>query len=176
MKKTLFFGFIGIVLFTMAFLSLGYYNNSDAVTKILKPQYNLQVVDLTAKNINPNSAYKTLKLSDFKGKTVLLNFFATWCPPCRAEIPTIVKFFNTHYKNNFVVIGINMSQGEGQNIQSFIKEFGIKYPIVEGNVKIASNYSIMGLPTSFVIDPNGRLVATQIGEISETFLSNSLKK
>jgi thiol-disulfide isomerase/thioredoxin len=150
--------------------------NGRRKSTVTKPQYNLQVVNLTAKNINPNSAYKTLKLSDFKGKTVLLNFFATWCPPCRAEIPTIVKFFNTHYKNNFVVIGINMSQGEGQNIQSFIKEFGIKYPIVEGNVKIASNYSIMGLPTSFVIDPNGRLVATQIGEISETFLSNSLKK
>jgi thiol-disulfide isomerase/thioredoxin len=176
MKKTLFFGFIGIVLFTMAFLSLGYYNNSDAVTKILKPQYNLQVVDLTAKNINPNSAYKTLKLSDFKGKTVLLNFFATWCPPCRAEIPTIVKFFNSHYKNNFVVIGINMSQGEGQGIQSFIKEFGIKYPIVNGSMQIASNYSIMGLPTSLVINPNGRLVATQIGEINETFLNNVLKK
>jgi len=176
MKKTLFFGVVGIVLFTMAFLSLGYYNNSDAVTKILKPQYNLQVVDLTAKNINPNSSYKTLKLSDFKGKTVMLNFFATWCPPCRAEIPTIVKFFNSHYKDNFVVIGINMSQGEGQGIQSFIKKFDIKYPIVNGNAQIASNYSIMGLPTSFVINPNGRLIAIHIGGVNETFLNNSLKK
>jgi len=175
MKKTLFYVFIGILLFTTAFLSLGYYNNSDAVTKILKPQYNLQVVDLTAKNINPNSSYKSIKLSDFKGKTVLLNFFATWCPPCRSEIPTIVKFANNH-KNNFVVIGVNMSQGNGQDIQSFIKEFDIKYPIIDGTMQIASSYSIMGLPTSLVIDPNGRLVATQIGEINETFLSNSLKK
>jgi thiol-disulfide isomerase/thioredoxin len=175
MKKTLFFGLVGIVLFTMAFLSLGYYNDSSAVTKVIKPQYNLQVVDLTAKNINPNSPYKSIKLSDFKGKTVLLNFFATWCPPCRAEIPAIVKFANNH-KNNFVVIGVNMSQGNGQDIQSFIKEFGIKYPIIDGTMQIASNYSIMGLPTSLVIDPNGRLAATQIGEINEAFLNNSLKK
>jgi len=176
MKKTLFFGFIGAIFFTMAFLSFGYYSNSNAAVKVTKPQYNLQVVNLTAKNINPNSVYKSIKLSDLKGKTVLLNFFATWCPPCRAEIPTIVKFFNSHYKNNFVVIGINMSQGEGQNIQSFIKEFDIKYPIVNGNAKIASNYSIMGLPTSFVINPNGRLIAIHIGGVNETFLSNSLKK
>jgi len=176
MKKTSLFGFIGIVFFTMTFLSFGYYSSSNAAVKVTKPQYNLQVVDLTAKNINPNSPYKSIKLSDFKGKTVMLNFFATWCPPCRAEIPTIVKFFNSHYKNNFVVIGINMSQGEGQNIQNFIKEFGIKYPIVNGSMQIASSYSIMGLPTSFVINPNGRLVAIQIGEINETFLNNALKK
>jgi thiol-disulfide isomerase/thioredoxin len=160
----------------MAFLSLGCYS-SAAAAKVLKAQhkqYNLQIMNLTAKNINPNSAYKSIKLSDLKGKTILLNFFATWCPPCRAEIPTIVKFFNNN-KDNFVVIGINMSQGEGQGIQSFIKEFGIKYPIINGNAQIASNYSIMGLPTSLVINPSGRLISTQIGEVNKTFLNNSLK-
>lgn len=105
---------------------------------------------------------KITKLSDFKGKVVLLNFWATWCTPCRKEIPDLVKMHENFKKKGFVVLGISLDDDPSAVVPDFIKELkketGIKinYPILIGDEGISDAYGgIRGIPTSFLVDRLG---------------------
>ncbi|MDD2580595.1 MAG: TlpA disulfide reductase family protein [Desulfuromonadaceae bacterium] len=106
----------------------------------------------------------TLKLSDLKGKVVLLNFWATWCPPCRKEIPSMMKLNSLMAGKPFQMVAISIDEGGKPAIESFFKESGYSLPAyIDESGASAKSYGITGVPESFIIDKNGVLVKKVIG-------------
>ncbi len=109
---------------------------------------------------------KTIKLSDHKNKVVILDFWATWCPPCRKGIPDLIQL-QKKYKDQLVVIGISLDTDTKKDVVPFAKEFGMNYPVVYGDQKVVMNYGgIEAIPTSFIIDKKGNIVQGFVGLMS----------
>jgi len=118
---------------------------------------------------------KEQRLSDYKGKWVLLNFWATWCPPCLEEIPDLVEMHNARKTSDFVVIGVAMSSSR-DSVVSFSKQLEISYPIVLGDDRIASQIGrIDALPTSYLYDPTGKLVSYQSGMVTREAIESYIR-
>jgi len=109
---------------------------------------------------------KDVKLSDYKGKVVILDFWATWCGPCRRGIPDLIAL-QKQYSKDLAVIGISLDQKNTiADVVPFYKSFGINYPVVYGDAKIVQAYGgIEAIPTSFVIDREGKIVNKYVGLI-----------
>ena len=112
-----------------------------------------------------------VKLSDYLGKIVILDFWATWCAPCRKGIPDLISIQN-EYKDDLVVIGISLDQPSTQDeLAPFIESYGINYPVVLGNIKVSSAYgNIQAIPTSFIIDQEGKIINKHIGLVPKSTL------
>jgi len=111
---------------------------------------------------------KTVKSSDFDGKVVMLDFWATWCPPCKAEIPGFIELQKQYGEKGLVVIGVSLDEQGPDVVKPFMKQFGVNYPVVMGDAKIVQDFGgIEGLPTTFVIDRTGNIVASHIGYTSK---------
>ena len=94
---------------------------------------------------------KSVKLSDFKGKVLIIDFWATWCPPCKAEIPDFIDLYKTYQKKGLVILGIALDDKE--KVSKFAKDYNINYPIVIGDQSISALYGgITGIPTTFIIE------------------------
>ncbi|MBI1878835.1 MAG: TlpA family protein disulfide reductase, partial [Chloroflexi bacterium] len=124
----------------------------------------------------PDFALPTLdgeivRLSDFKGKPVLLNFWATWCGPCRAEFPDFQKA-SVDNADTLVIIGINnTSTDQKDQVPAFVEEFGATFPIVlDETGETAKAYGILGLPTSIFIDRNGNISEIFTGPINKAYI------
>ncbi|MDO8413953.1 MAG: TlpA disulfide reductase family protein [Gallionellaceae bacterium] len=103
-------------------------------------------------------------LSDYRGKWVLVNFWATWCAPCLVEIPDLIALHKAHKDKDLVVIGVALDYPSTKVVLDFVKEHAINYPIVLGTYKIASRIGeVEGLPTSYLYNPAGKLVSYQTG-------------
>ncbi|HZP01589.1 MAG TPA: TlpA disulfide reductase family protein [Terriglobia bacterium] len=110
-----------------------------------------------------------LELANYKGKVVLLDFWATWCGPCRTEIPGFVELQKKYRDKGFVVIGISMDDGP-EPVRDFYREYKMNYPVALGDDKLGGLYGgIFGLPTSFVIGRDGRIYSKHVGatEVSQ---------
>ena len=107
---------------------------------------------------------RLVKFSDFRGKVVILDFWATWCIPCRVEIPHFVELQKQYRDKGLAVIGVSLDEQGPEVVRKFVKQFGVNYPVVTGNEKIAEAYGgIEGIPTTFVIDRHGRIVRGHVG-------------
>jgi cytochrome c biogenesis protein CcmG/thiol:disulfide interchange protein DsbE len=120
---------------------------------------------------------ENISLSEFQGKVVIVDFWATWCPPCRKGVPDLIQLQNEN--DQVVVIGISLdavSRGgaTANDVVPFMKEYGINYPIVKGDMNVIQQYGgIQSIPTSFVIDRRGFVVARHVGLASiETYRSD----
>jgi thiol-disulfide isomerase/thioredoxin len=108
-----------------------------------------------------------LKLSDLKGKVVLLNFWATWCPPCREEIPSMMKLNSAMAGKPFQMVAISIDEGGVPEIESFFKASGFSLPTYTDPGGTAQKiYGVTGVPETFVIDKNGLLVKKVIGPLA----------
>ena len=106
---------------------------------------------------------KTISMDSLRGKVVLLNFWATWCPPCRAEIPDLVALQNK-YADKLVILGISEDEGSTDAVRRFAEQFKINYPIAMTTAEIQKAFpGVNGLPTTFVVDPQGRMVQKHVG-------------
>jgi len=106
----------------------------------------------------------TLKLSDLKGKVVLLNFWATWCPPCREEIPSMMKLNSFMAGKPFQMVAVSIDEGGKPSIDSFFKETGFSLPTyLDSSATSSRLYGVTGVPESFIIDKQGILVKKVIG-------------
>jgi cytochrome c biogenesis protein CcmG/thiol:disulfide interchange protein DsbE len=120
---------------------------------------------------------KTVKLSDYKGKIVIIDFWATWCPPCRRGIPDLVAI-QKEYKDNVVIIGISLDREKTiKDVPGFAKNYGINYPIVYGDDSVVISYGgIQSIPTSFVVDKKGNVVDMHVGLVSKDTFVNKIKE
>ncbi|MBW0001591.1 MAG: redoxin domain-containing protein [Verrucomicrobia bacterium] len=119
---------------------------------------------------------KPLKLADFKGKVVVLDFWATWCPPCRAEIPGLVAIQKKYANQGLSIIGISLDEQGPTVVKPFIDRFAINYPVVMGNEKVLTDYGgISAIPTTFVIDREGNVVAAHEGYTDQATFESEIK-
>lgn len=103
-------------------------------------------------------------LSELRGKYVLVNFWATWCIPCRKEMPYLQEVFEEH-EDQVVVLAVNMNE-DAERVRPFIEEFGYTYPILlDPPDELAAEHNVRGLPVSFIVGPDGDIVYRRIGEI-----------
>ena len=101
---------------------------------------------------------KVIRLEDYRGHPVLLDFWATWCYPCRVAAPMVEEFYQRHKDEGLIAIGINMDD-DPSNVYAYVKQAGTSYPVVVGaSGSVASDFQVEGLPTFVLIDPEGRLV------------------
>ncbi len=108
---------------------------------------------------------KEYRLSEFRGKVVFLNFWATWCPPCRSEIPSLNMLNEKLKGDSFIMMGISIDRDEPEKIRSFSREFGINFIILhDRDGKVSYNlYGITGVPETIIIDKKGKVVMKIIG-------------
>lgn len=120
---------------------------------------------------------KTHKLTDYRGKWVLVNFWATWCPPCLNEIPELVDLHNAHQDKDLLVIGIAIDSGSRKKIADFSQAHGINYPVVMGDRKVTAQFSeVEVLPVSYLYNPKGELVSYQTGEVTRASVEAYIQK
>jgi peroxiredoxin len=116
-----------------------------------------------------------LQLASYRGKVVLLNFWATWCTPCRAEIPNFVQFQNSYGPQGFQILGISMDDGP-QPVRAFYQQFKINYPVAVGTDTVAQSYGgVLGLPVSFLIGRDGKIAAKYVGAVQLPALEQEIK-
>lgn len=116
-------------------------------------------------------AGEPVTLASLEGKVVLLNFWATWCPPCRVEMPWFEQLARERAADGFVVVGASMDRGNPDELRWFLEEKGITYPIgVAGPSMVRAYGGVRGLPTSFLIDRNGNVRHTVVGIFAEPTL------
>ena len=149
--------------------SLLLFSPSLSKAQVTAPQDNQAVIRFV-RNPDPAPEFKLtsidgkpVTLADVRGKVVLLNFWATWCGPCRAEIPDFVAL-QERYKDHLQIIGLNVDDEDADEIQKYVKETGINYPVAMTSNEIRMQYGgIPALPTSFVLDTEGRVVQKHVG-------------
>ncbi len=125
----------------------------------------------------PDEHGKKVKLADLKGKVVLLDFWATWCVPCKIEIPWFIEFQRKYKDQGFTVIGVSMDEEGFQVIRPFAEEYKMNYPILLGNDEAATAFGgVEVLPTTFLIDRQGRIVATHMGLVSKDLFENGIRE
>jgi thiol-disulfide isomerase/thioredoxin len=116
-----------------------------------------------------------LDMSDLRGKVVLVNFWATWCGPCREEIPYLASL-TERYPEHLVVIGVSEDAGGVDMVEAFADQYGVNYPIVMSTPEIKRAFpGVFALPTSFVVDPDGQMVQTHVGLISPVILEQETR-
>lgn len=144
-------------------------SNENIVIKLdgdKAPEFSLKSVD-----------GKIVKLSDYKGKVVIIDFWATWCPPCRRGIPDLVAIQN-EFTDKVVIVGISLDREKTiKDVPGFVKDYGINYPIVYGDDKVVISYGgIQSIPTSFVVDKTGNVADMHVGLVSKETYTNKIKE
>ncbi|MCJ7457759.1 MAG: TlpA family protein disulfide reductase [candidate division Zixibacteria bacterium] len=131
--------------------------------------------------IAPDFTLKDLKgmelnLKEFRGKVVLLNFWATWCSPCRIEIPSMVELYKRYKDKGLEIIGVNLDKLGRSGVEQFSKEYNISFPVLlDPAGKVGTNYGIVALPTTFILDREGKILERVTGGLDWTTEEN-LKK
>jgi thiol-disulfide isomerase/thioredoxin len=115
------------------------------------------------------------RLQDYRGKWVLVNFWATWCPPCLEEIPDLAALHEAHKDKDLVVIGVALDSSK-ESVVEFIAKKKIAYPMVFGDYNMAEQVGeVEALPTSYLYDPTGKLVSYQQGMVSKSSVESYIK-
>jgi cytochrome c biogenesis protein CcmG/thiol:disulfide interchange protein DsbE len=159
------------ILAVVAFIATRHWNRrteplrgGNAVTHPLAPDFSL--TDLSG---------QPLQLSRYRGKVVLLNFWATWCSPCRSEIPRFVDLQNRYDGDGLQIIGISLDD-DPKLVRVFYQQLRMNYPVAIGDAELAERYGgILGLPVSFLIGRNGQIYAKHAGETDISLIEWEVK-
>lgn len=120
---------------------------------------------------------KESNLSDYRGKWVVVNYWATWCPPCREEMPELQAYHDAHQDNKGVVLGLNAEVLPPEQIAAFLDDYFVTYPnFTNGPVSHGPLGSVPGLPTTFLVTPGGEVVAKQVGGVTRELIENFIDK
>ena len=123
------------------------------------PRESFQAVDFTLYTLEGEE----VSLFDYKGKLVFLNFWATWCPPCRAEMPSMERISNQLPADSFIILAVNVNEPK-EEVQAFIAENGYTFPVLlDSDGRISSVYQVQGIPTTWLIGPDGDVLGRLVG-------------
>jgi cytochrome c biogenesis protein CcmG/thiol:disulfide interchange protein DsbE len=119
---------------------------------------------------------KPTQLSSLKGKVVLLNFWATWCGPCKVEIPWFIEFQQKYRDQDFVVLGVSLDEDGWKSVRPYMEEKKINYRIMIGNEDVAKEYGgLESLPTTLMLDKEGRIASTHVGLVSKSSYQSEIE-
>ncbi len=155
--------FSALTVLIMAVL-IGCTDRNARTTGTAAPDFTLQ--DLNGKNI---------KLSDYRGKVVLLDFWATWCPPCRASIPGLEKIHKAYKDKGLVILAVSLDQGGWDSVKSFTTEYGITYIVLKGTDDVSEKYQVRTIPMLLVLDKEGQIKKRYLGFGNDEDLTNDIK-
>lgn len=125
----------------------------------IAPDFTLQTLD-----------GQTVSLSDYRGKGVVLNFWGTFCLPCRTEMPAFQKQYEINKDKGFEILAINMDEAEA-SVQGFVNQYGLTFPILMDQGEVAKKYRIDPLPTTVLVNPDGKIERVILGPVDEKALS-----
>ena len=144
----------------------------DNSVNISDAKLNIPALDFKLKLTNG----KEIKLSDNRSKIVIIDFWATWCSPCRRSIPDLIDIQNK-YENKVVIIGISLDRETKPDVVQFIKDYGINYPVAYGTTEVVEAFGdIEAIPTSFIIDKSGQIVDKQVGLVDKSIYINKINE
>ncbi|MVX63674.1 redoxin domain-containing protein [Clostridium chromiireducens] len=134
-------------------------NNSDEPMEVTTNSIKTKAIDFKLKDLNGNE----LSLSDLKGKKVFLNFWATWCPPCKAEMPEIEKLYQETKDSDLVIVAVEIGEPL-DTVKSFIDSNKYNFKVLlDPDQTVATKYNITSIPTSYFIDTDGNIVSKHVG-------------
>lgn len=112
---------------------------------------------------------KTVRLSDFKGKVVLLDFWASWCPPCIETIPELLRIQEKYRDRGFTIVAVSLDSGPDivTSLTEFKSEYGLNYPVLIGTDEIKKVYKLISIPTNFIIDRDGIIISLHMGAMKD---------
>lgn len=158
---------IAVILIVSTLLIASQFTQQQGVQKAIQGK---AVGDFMLSNLSGES----LNLSDFRGKYVLLNAWATWCPPCRAEMPDLNNFYNEHKDKGFEILAINAGETK-ETASAFANMLDLQFSILlDTDGKVLTGLGITGFPTSILIDPEGKVAMIHIGMIFPEDLQNKV--
>jgi cytochrome c biogenesis protein CcmG/thiol:disulfide interchange protein DsbE len=118
-----------------------------------------------------------VKSSDFSGKVILIDFWATWCRPCQYEVPHLKELYESYGGQGFEIVGIALDNGGAEVVEPFVRENNITYPIVIGNREVAMAFGgLTGIPTAFMIDRSGNIVRKYVGYTDKSVFEKDIKR
>jgi peroxiredoxin len=158
---------LGVLLVALIFAVYSSLNKDPKAVKVGSEAPNFSLEQLSGSE---------LALDDLKGKGVILNFWGTWCEPCKAEMPALQKQYEKYKDKGLVVVGVNIGESP-ITIEPFIKELGVNFPIVlDRKSEITKLYRIGPIPTTFFISPDGKVEEIFIGEMKEAYIESKVMK
>ena len=122
-----------------------------------------------------NATGKPVQLQDYRGKIVLLDFWATWCHGCKEEIPWFAEFQRSYGEKGFAVVGVSLDDDGWKVVTPFVKSASIPYEILLGNEKTAKDYGISSMPDTFLIDREGRVAARYAGVVDKADVEKNIQ-
>ncbi|MBU0599347.1 TlpA family protein disulfide reductase [bacterium] len=180
-----------LVLISLVILSILSREGKGILKEEIKEEITNQPVKLLEKSVvvkakkwgnAPNFKLLTLNkevltLSNFAGKVIILNFWATWCGPCKDEILDFVELYNKYKDKGLTIIGVNLNQTNEDEVKQVIERMKVSYPVVIANARVIKDYGgIRGIPATFVINQKGDLVKKFIGYRSKEVFENEVKR
>lgn len=156
LRRFTMYGLLVVAVALIAFTSQDWTDGESSVARRVMPEL-----------VVPKLGGGSWRLSQHRGDVVLINFWATWCPPCRQETPGLVKLAQEYSSRGLVVAGISLDEGGESGIQSFVKDFHVPYPVLIPEANAPYLAGIESLPTTVLIDRSGRVAKTYMGAVRE---------
>ncbi|MCP4481650.1 MAG: TlpA family protein disulfide reductase [bacterium] len=130
--------------------------------------------NFTLNNVGTGSVFS---LSEFAGKVVIVDFWATWCPPCRQQVPVFNALYEQYQSEGLEIVGVSLDRDGVEGVTKFMEQYEIKYTVVMGNEEIISKYGgISGIPTAFIIDKSGNISKKHVGYESFEVFEGEIKE
>ncbi len=182
MKRSVLFIVLIVVAITLLLFSGKYFSKGGKAANVASAAFQ-GASDAPAKGaLAPDFTLKTLdgkdvQLSSLRGKAVLLNFWATWCEPCKIEMPWLVDLQKKYRMQGLEIVGVAMDDSGEKTIADFAHKMQVNYTVLVGSEKVAQMYGgLDGLPTSFFLGRDGKVVDTALGLVSESTIEDAIKK
>jgi len=133
----------------------------------------IEVADFTLSTLDGN----TMALSDFKGKVVILDFWATWCGPCRIEIPGFVELQREYGEMGLQILGVSLDgEVKREEVEDFCRRYYVNYPVLMDNGEVARSFNVTAIPTTYIIDREGNLFKKYIGAREKEMFKNDIEQ
>lgn len=161
-------------LILLALISAGCGSRNEV--ELIPPGQRTPAAEINAVFLNSDNH---LTLAGLKGKVVILDFWATWCGPCRSEIPSLVKLYNEYHARGLELLGLSVEANDGQPrdyFNKFISSYAIPYPIGLASMDTLKNYGINPIPTTFFVDKSGKVALSFVGAHPEDDFSAAIEK